>query len=85
MPALSIQFLELLAREASAVEFEGPIIRARAAGADPAAIEELEQAKVEALKVRDLLKRRARREAELSALYDTAERPGRFAGPGRRA
>ncbi|MEV0165492.1 helix-turn-helix domain-containing protein [Nonomuraea fuscirosea] len=72
MPALSIQFLELLAQEASAVEFEGPIIRARAAGADPAAIEELEQAKVEALKVRDLLKRRARREAELSALYDTA-------------
>ncbi|PRX65448.1 CdaR family transcriptional regulator [Nonomuraea fuscirosea] len=72
MPSLSLQFLELLAREASAVEFEGPIIRARAAGADPAAIEELEQAKVEALKVRDLLKRRARREAELSALYDTA-------------
>ncbi|MEV4171675.1 MULTISPECIES: helix-turn-helix domain-containing protein [unclassified Nonomuraea] len=65
-------FLELLAREASAVEFEGPIIQARAAGADPAAIEELERAKVEALKVRDLLKRRARREAELSALYDTA-------------
>ncbi|MFC5830441.1 helix-turn-helix domain-containing protein [Nonomuraea insulae] len=69
---MSTQFLELLAREASAVEFEGPIIQARAAGADPAAIEELEQAKVEALKVRDLLKRRARREAELSALYDTA-------------
>ncbi|MEO3793532.1 GAF domain-containing protein [Nonomuraea sp. B10E15] len=65
-------FLELLAREASAVEFEGPIIAARAAGADPATIVELEQAKVEALKVRDLLKRRARREAELSALYDTA-------------
>ncbi|GAA4926052.1 hypothetical protein HD597_011537 [Nonomuraea thailandensis] len=69
---MSIRFLELLAREASAVEFEGPIIQARAAGADPAAIEELERAKVEALKVRDLLKRRARREAELSALYDTA-------------
>ena len=65
-------FLELLAREASAVEFEGPIIEARAAGADPAAIEELERAKVEALKVRALLRRRARREAELSALYDTA-------------
>ncbi|WP_433434428.1 helix-turn-helix domain-containing protein [Nonomuraea sp. CA-141351] len=65
-------FLELLAREASAVEFEGPIIQARAAGAAPATIEELEQAKVEALKVRELLKRRARREAELSALYDTA-------------
>lgn len=69
---MTTQFLELLAREASAVEFEGPIIQARAAGADPAAIEKLEQAKVEALKVRDLLKRRARREAELSALYDTA-------------
>ncbi|MEV4106877.1 GAF domain-containing protein [Nonomuraea sp. NPDC049695] len=69
---MSTHFLELLAREASAVEFEGPIIAARAAGADPATIEELEQAKVEALKVRELLKRRARREAELSALYDTA-------------
>lgn len=69
---MSKRFLELLAREASAVEFEGPIIEARAAGADPAAIEELERAKVEALKVRDLLKRRARREAELTALYDTA-------------
>ncbi|MGR6914579.1 helix-turn-helix domain-containing protein [[Actinomadura] parvosata] len=69
---MSIRFLELLAREASAVEFEGPIIQARASGADPATIEELERAKVEALKVRDLLKRRARREAELSALYDTA-------------
>ncbi|WP_336208021.1 helix-turn-helix domain-containing protein [Nonomuraea sp. LPB2021202275-12-8] len=66
------RFLELLAREASAVEFEGPIIEARAAGADPATVEELERAKVEALKVRALLRRRARREAELSALYDTA-------------
>ncbi|MEU4573819.1 GAF domain-containing protein [Nonomuraea sp. NPDC023979] len=66
------RFLELLAREASAVEFEGPVIEARAAGADPAAIEELERAKVEALRVRALLRRRARREAELSALYDTA-------------
>ncbi|MEV4397579.1 GAF domain-containing protein [Nonomuraea sp. NPDC049607] len=69
---MSTPFLELLAREASAVEFEGPIVEARAQGADPATIEELEQAKVEALKVRALLRRRARREAELSALYDTA-------------
>ncbi|MEU7831649.1 MULTISPECIES: GAF domain-containing protein [unclassified Nonomuraea] len=69
---MSRQFLELLAREASAVEFEGPIIQARAAGADAATVEELELAKVDALKVRDLLRRRARREAELSALYDTA-------------
>ncbi|WP_328807852.1 GAF domain-containing protein, partial [Nonomuraea antri] len=69
---MSFPFLELLAREASAVEFEGPIVQARAAGADAATIEELERAKVEALKVRALLRRRARREAELSALYDTA-------------
>ncbi|MFG1684945.1 helix-turn-helix domain-containing protein [Nonomuraea sp. NPDC049269] len=69
---MSRRFLELLAREASAVEFEGPIIQARAAGADAATVEELELAKVDALKVRALLKRRARREAELSALYDTA-------------
>ncbi|MBB6344998.1 helix-turn-helix domain-containing protein [Nonomuraea muscovyensis] len=69
---MSRRFLELLAREASAVEFEGPIVEARAAGADPATIEELERAKVEALRVRALLRRRARREAELSALYDTA-------------
>ncbi|MEU7749125.1 helix-turn-helix domain-containing protein [Nonomuraea sp. NPDC049158] len=69
---MSRQFLELLAREASAVEFEGPIIQARAAGADAATVEELELAKVDALKVRALLRRRARREAELSALYDTA-------------
>ncbi|MFG3439098.1 helix-turn-helix domain-containing protein [Nonomuraea sp. NPDC047897] len=69
---MSRRFLELLAREASAVEFEGSIVEARAAGADPTAIEELERAKVEALRVRALLRRRARREAELSALYDTA-------------
>jgi GAF domain-containing protein len=70
--SMEIRYLELLAREASAVEFEGPIIEARARGADAAEIEQLEQAKVAALKVRALLRRRARREAELSALYDTA-------------
>ncbi|GAA3125857.1 helix-turn-helix domain-containing protein [Planomonospora alba] len=65
-------FLELLAREASAVEFEGPVLAARTAGADAAALAELEEAKLAALKVRTLLRRRARREAELSALFDTA-------------
>ncbi|WP_182877665.1 helix-turn-helix domain-containing protein [Microbispora sp. H10670] len=65
-------YLDLLAREASALEFEGPILQARAAGADAATLEELEQAKVAALKVRAMLRRRARREAELSALFDTA-------------
>ncbi|GII93173.1 helix-turn-helix domain-containing protein [Sinosporangium siamense] len=65
-------FLELLAREAGAVEFEEPLLAARAAGADPGILARLERAKVEALKVRALLRRRARREAELSALYDSA-------------
>ncbi|MBB5130851.1 hypothetical protein HNP84_000539 [Thermocatellispora tengchongensis] len=65
-------FLELLAREASAVEFEGPVLAARTSGADPRELAELEEAKLTALKVRTLLRRRARREAELSALFDTA-------------
>ncbi|GGP93198.1 cyclic diguanylate phosphodiesterase [Streptosporangium pseudovulgare] len=65
-------FLELLAREASSVEFEGPILAARAAGADAATLAELEEAKLTALKVRAQLSRRARREAELAALFDTA-------------
>ncbi|MEV0969012.1 helix-turn-helix domain-containing protein [Microtetraspora glauca] len=62
-------YLELLAREASAVEFEGPVLQARAAGLDTTALEE---DKVAALKVRAMLRRRAKREAELSALFDTA-------------
>ncbi|WP_261986904.1 helix-turn-helix domain-containing protein [Actinomadura sp. HBU206391] len=65
-------FLELLAREASAVEFEGPLLEARAAGASAEVLAELDRAKVAALRVRALLERRARREAELSALFDTA-------------
>ncbi|WP_436761663.1 helix-turn-helix domain-containing protein [Streptosporangium sp. V21-05] len=65
-------FLELLAREASAVEFEGPVLAARTGGADPEALAELEEAKLAALRVRALLRRRAKREAELSALFDTA-------------
>ncbi|GLW06972.1 hypothetical protein Misp01_21020 [Microtetraspora sp. NBRC 13810] len=65
-------FLELLAREASPVEFEGPLIEARAAGASREAIEDLERRKLVALQVRSLLRHRARREAELSALFDTA-------------
>ncbi|WP_062346649.1 helix-turn-helix domain-containing protein [Herbidospora yilanensis] len=66
-------FLELLAREASAVEFEGPVLQARAAGADPATLEKLEREKVAALRIRAVMRRRARREAELSALFDTAK------------
>lgn len=65
-------FLELLAREASPVEFEGPLVQARAEGAPPAVLEELEAAKLAALRVRAVMRRHARREAELEALFDTA-------------
>jgi hypothetical protein len=67
-----IEFLELLAREAAAVEFEGPLLRARAAGASAETLSELERAKLVALRVRGLLERRLRREVELSSLFDTA-------------
>ncbi|BCY12081.1 helix-turn-helix domain-containing protein [Actinoplanes sp. L3-i22] len=67
-----LEYLDLLAREAALVEFERPLIAARATGAPAARLDELEQAKLLALKVRALLERRRRREEELSALYDTA-------------
>src|SRR5688572_15948067 len=65
-------FLELLAREAAPIEFEGPLVEARANGASAAELAGLEEAKVVALRVRGLLERRRRREAELSGLFDTA-------------
>ncbi|MBF6331253.1 helix-turn-helix domain-containing protein [Nocardia transvalensis] len=65
-------FLDLLEREAPAVEFEAPLLQARAAGVEPARLAELESAKLAALRVRALLERRARHEAELEALFDTA-------------
>ncbi|HZD98383.1 MAG TPA: GAF domain-containing protein [Micromonosporaceae bacterium] len=71
MPATR-EFLDLLAREAAPVEFEGPLIAARTAGLPADEVAELEEAKLVALRVRSLLGRRRRREEELSALYDTA-------------
>jgi DNA-binding PucR family transcriptional regulator len=65
-------FLELLARDAELVDFEEPLRAARGAGAAPAVIAELEQAKLLALRVRSVLEHRRRRESELSALVDTA-------------
>ena len=67
-----LNFLELLVREAAAVEFEGPVLEARAARLPAEELDRIEQAKLTALKVRALLERRRRREAELSALFDTA-------------
>src|SRR5262249_10333011 len=72
MAASATAFLGLLAREAPTIEFEGPVLEARTAGASPAVVEELEQARIVALRVRALLERRRRREAELTALFDTA-------------
>jgi len=67
-----LEFLTLLAREAAPVEFERPLLAARQAGAPATDLAELEEIKIAALRVRDLLERRRRREEELSALYDTA-------------
>jgi DNA-binding PucR family transcriptional regulator len=71
MPAAR-EFLELLARESAAVEFEGPLIAARTSGLPVDEVAELEASKLVALRVRSLLARRRRREEELSALFDTA-------------
>ncbi|WP_198171373.1 helix-turn-helix domain-containing protein [Actinoplanes awajinensis] len=71
-PAGELEYLDLLAREAALVEFERPVIAARAAGLPATGLDEVERAKLLALRVRALLERRRRREEELSALYDTA-------------
>jgi hypothetical protein len=65
-------FLELLARDAAAVEFEGPLLDARLRGEDPDTVAELERSKLLALRVRGVLEHRRRREAELTALFETA-------------
>ncbi|MET0864701.1 MAG: diguanylate phosphodiesterase, partial [Nakamurella sp.] len=64
--------LDLLARDASAVEFERPVIEARTAGLPVAVIEALDRAKRVALGVREQLEAHRRREAELAALFQTA-------------
>lgn len=65
-------YLELLARDASAEAYEQPVLLARAEGRPAEAIAGLEQAKLLALRVRAELEGRRRREAELSALFETA-------------
>ena len=68
----TLALLELLVREAAPVEFEAPVLAARSRGEDPEVIAELERARTLALRVRAILDQRRRREAELSALYETA-------------
>ncbi|MER6418028.1 GAF domain-containing protein [Streptomyces sp. NPDC001137] len=65
-------FLQLLARGASADAYEQPVLLARAEGRPAEAIAALERAKLLALRVRAELEGRRRREAELSALFETA-------------
>ncbi|MEU8397929.1 helix-turn-helix domain-containing protein [Nonomuraea sp. NPDC048892] len=65
-------FLDLLAREAAPVEFEEPVVAARAAGAPPETLAQLEAAKLAALRVSTDMRRQAGREAELTALFDLA-------------
>ncbi|MGW1171787.1 helix-turn-helix domain-containing protein [Streptomyces sp. NPDC001153] len=65
-------YLELLARDASAEAYEQPVLLARAEGGPADRIAALERAKLLALRVRSELEGRRRREAELSALFETA-------------
>ncbi|MFF7091006.1 helix-turn-helix domain-containing protein [Streptomyces rubradiris] len=65
-------YLDLLARDASVEAFEQPVLRARAAAEPAGRIAALEEARLLALRVRAELEGRRRREAELSALFETA-------------
>ncbi|MEU6512269.1 GAF domain-containing protein [Streptomyces sp. NPDC046942] len=65
-------YLELLARDASVEAYEQPVLLARAEGLPADRIAALERARPLALRVRAELEGRRRREAELSALFETA-------------
>ncbi|MFD0648620.1 helix-turn-helix domain-containing protein [Streptomyces malaysiensis subsp. malaysiensis] len=64
--------MELLVRGAPAEAYERPVLRARADKAPAELLAALERAKLLALRVRGELEGRRRREAELSALFETA-------------
>lgn len=70
--AAAADYFVLLLGEAAVIEFEGPVARARASGADDATLAGLERVKLLALQVRDAFAARRRRESELAALFDTA-------------
>lgn len=65
-------YLALLARDAPAVEYDEPVLRARAASLPAPRVAELERARMLALSVRTTLRERRRRENELAALFETA-------------
>ncbi|QIB42346.1 helix-turn-helix domain-containing protein [Streptomyces aureoverticillatus] len=64
--------LDLLGRQAPAESFARPVAAAREAGAGPAELAYVEEAAETALAIRRTLDQHRRREAELSALFDTA-------------
>lgn len=66
------RLVDLLARDAPAERFGALTAEARAAGARAADLSEIEAATETALRVRGSLRQHRRREAELSALFDTA-------------
>src|SRR5665647_3373486 len=68
----TLSMLELLVRGVAPMEFEGPLIAARSRGEAPEVIAELERERTLTLRVRAILDQQRRREAELSALYETA-------------
>ncbi|MFF4521128.1 helix-turn-helix domain-containing protein [Streptomyces bluensis] len=65
-------FLALLARGASVDAYEQPVLLARAEGRPPEHVAALQHAQRLALRVRSEMEGRRRREAELSALFETA-------------
>ncbi|MGY2077070.1 helix-turn-helix domain-containing protein [Blastococcus sp. SYSU DS0828] len=66
------EYFELLLGDAAAIEYERPLVRARAAGANADELAGLERLKLLALEVREAFAARRRRESELTALFDTA-------------
>lgn len=66
------EYFRLVLGDAAAIEYERPLVRARAAGGGAARLAELERIKLLALQVREAFAVRRRRESELSALFDTA-------------
>ncbi|MGW7079502.1 helix-turn-helix domain-containing protein [Streptomyces sp. NPDC054866] len=66
------ELLDLLAQDAPAEQFARPTAAARAAGASGAELTAIDEATQTALRVRRTLNQHQRREAELTALFDTA-------------
>lgn len=66
------ELLDLLAQDAPAEQFARPAAAARAAGAGAAELAAVDEATQTALRVRRTLNQHQRREAELTALFDTA-------------